>query len=124
LGVPYMTITAERLAELTAGLAEALTLPMPDGQMGVFRHADDVVSALRELAEKRKRLRNILRDDTPWPLQSVLVQLIRAAEHLMKDHNCDLHGHELLRESLRVANEILLSLIQSAAIRPLKEAQK
>jgi hypothetical protein len=32
-----------------------------------------------------------------WPLDSVLRELRRAAKHLLDDHDCDGHGHELIR---------------------------
>lgn len=33
---------------------------------------------------------------TPWPLAEVLTKLCDAADHLLKDHDCDAHGWELV----------------------------
>lgn len=32
--------------------------------------------------------------DTPWPLFEVLRRLCDAADHLLRDHDCDVHGYE------------------------------
>ncbi len=57
----------------------------------------------------QKERREILREDTPWPLRCVIGQLVCASEHLLSDHDCDLHGHELVRHAITIATEILAS---------------
>jgi hypothetical protein len=33
-------------------------------------------------------------NDGPWPLVDVLDCLADAADHLLNEHNCDMHSHE------------------------------
>lgn len=45
--------------------------------------------------------------NTPWPSRDVVRQLADAAAHLMRDHNCDHHGWELVDQALNVARSFL-----------------
>lgn len=110
-------ISAERLAELRYAVSKSIQW----NKRHFILSPNEMQGIIEDLVEKQTQLRSVMRDDTPWPLQSVLVQLIRAAEHLMNDHNCDLQGHELLREALASGNEILLALVRPSAIRKLRE---
>lgn len=33
-------------------------------------------------------------NDQVWPLRSILEKLVKATDHLLRDHDCDTHGHE------------------------------
>jgi|SRR5208283_615451 len=43
----------------------------------------------------------------PWPLYDVLTRLADAADHLLRDHDCDTHGHEGIKEASEAARRIL-----------------
>jgi hypothetical protein len=78
---------------------------------------DQPASRVRE-AERRaeraelelRRLRAIEAADNAWPLRDVLARLADAAEHLLHDHGCDLHGHEEIRRAVIRAREIRAGL--------------
>jgi hypothetical protein len=57
-----------------------------------------------------EQLRTVLREDQPWPLRDVLRRLVRGADHLLNDHNCDEQGHEELMAARDAAIEILRGL--------------
>lgn len=42
-----------------------------------------------------------------WPVESVLATLADAADHLLGDHNCDRHGHELVLTAATRARQML-----------------
>jgi hypothetical protein len=48
--------------------------------------------------------------DTPWPLRDVLLRLAAAGEHLLRFHDCDVHGWEgidaAVKAARRIANQI------------------
>jgi hypothetical protein len=55
----------------------------------------------RALAARRgEALRLMLGFDTPWPLADVLLTLTTAVEHLMRDHDCDHQGWELVNGAI------------------------
>lgn len=41
----------------------------------------------------------------PWPVRDCLTKLTDAAEHLLRDHDCDHHGHEEVRAAINAARE-------------------
>ena len=47
-----------------------------------------------ERDEARAKLAAVQGLDTPWPLLEVLRRLSDAADHLLRDHDCDAHGYE------------------------------
>lgn len=49
---------------------------------------------LAKLVEDEAMLSGVLNLERPYPLTEVLAVLIQATEHLLKDHDCDQHGHE------------------------------
>lgn len=55
----------------------------------------------------------ILGMDTPWPLHDVLSTLISGAEHLLRDHMCDAHGHENLQRAVAAGKRMHAELLQS-----------
>jgi hypothetical protein len=55
----------------------------------------------------RERIGEILRSDTPWPLQDVVVRLVQAAEHLLDWYGSDVHGYEEIRAAVIAAKGIL-----------------
>lgn len=63
-----------------------------------------------ELAKERNRLRVIAGMDQPWPLTDVLEKLLEASEHLLQDHDCDVHGHEEFKIACLRGREILKTL--------------
>jgi len=48
--------------------------------------------------------------DTSWPLDDVLTKLCDAADHLLKDHDCDAHGWELVGSARDAGRAILQRL--------------
>jgi len=48
-------------------------------------------------------LKAVLGSDQPWPLRNVLETLAGAAEHLLKDHDCDRHGYENVDKAAKLA---------------------
>lgn len=49
--------------------------------------------------------------DTPWPIHEVLARLADAADHLLRIHDCDAHGHELVRSAEQAARRIVRTLL-------------
>lgn len=87
---------------------DALT-PFASGQEECEQMAD-VVMKIRinrpkvKPAIDRETLDKLLGMNSAWPLADTLDQLVNAARHLLTDHDCDQHGHELVRgASLRGA---------------------
>ncbi len=50
---------------------------------------------------------DVLRLASPWSLLVIVERLRDAAAHLLQDHNCDIHGHEGIREAKIAADEWL-----------------
>jgi hypothetical protein len=62
-----------------------------------------LLRALEQVTHERDALAGNL--GRPWGLPSVLERLAEAADHLLNDHNCDIHGHEgigLARDEARL----------------------
>jgi len=53
------------------------------------------------------RLVEVLNAANPWPLWDVLAQLANAADHLLKEHGCDAHGHETVQHCAAEARRIV-----------------
>lgn len=71
------------------------------------KRADDYCGELKaELA----RLRAQPLDDCPWPLRDVLERLATGADHLLREHDCDQHGHEELAAARNAARSYLRDL--------------
>jgi hypothetical protein len=65
-----------------------------------------------EVAERRaeaaeKRLRDVMAMEGHWPLHDVLEKLADAADHLLKGHDCDAHGHEVVQQAAIEARRIV-----------------
>jgi hypothetical protein len=52
--------------------------------------------------------------DTPWPLHEAVATLISGVEHLLRDHTCDAHGHENLKQAVTAGKKYLATLQSSA----------
>lgn len=52
-------------------------------------------------------LQSLLNAGEPWGLLSVLAELTRATEHLLRDHDCDTEGHEEFAAAAAAGREIL-----------------
>jgi hypothetical protein len=55
-------------------------------------------------------LEQVLRNDQPRPLRSILTVLCDAADHLLHGHDCDAQGHEEIRYTAIAARELLSML--------------
>lgn len=55
---------------------------------------------IKDLRDEVASLKHLLGNDRPWPLVGVLRVLVDAAGHLLIDHDCDNHGHEVTREAM------------------------
>jgi hypothetical protein len=62
----------------------------------------------------QKRLWVALGLDNPWSLTDVLTRLADAADHLLRDHNCDTHGWECIGLARDRAREIVHDLTRNA----------
>jgi hypothetical protein len=64
-----------------------------------------------EMLEKAEaKLDVLMRVGTPWPLRDVLKKLADAADHLLSNHDCDLHGYEEVSHARDVAKLIIEAL--------------
>lgn len=82
-------------------------IPLHEKVTGLYAERND---ARADAAALRERLTRIERFDTPWPLRCVLERLIGAAEHLLRDHDCDAHGWEVVQPACAAAEEIRRAL--------------
>jgi hypothetical protein len=73
------------------------------------RSCADIGESLHDAADVVRGLRYQLYHalGEPWPLRDVLVRLADAAEHLLRDHDCDTHGYEGIKEATQAARRIL-----------------
>lgn len=102
----FVTGVAQALAAYVAARKDALTAgtlrmgeaPVVVGGVRVTITLDDGANHLDAA---------IGMNATPWPLPSILDTLARAAEHLIRDHDCDAHGHELAIYAAKAAREWL-----------------
>jgi hypothetical protein len=74
---------------------------------------DEAAAALRATVSER-RLAELLRMDTPWPLRSIVERLADAADHLLSFHACDADCHEGMRYAELAAREWLTVLDRQA----------
>lgn len=58
----------------------------------------------------------------PWPLRDAVAKLVEGAEHLLRAHMCDRHGHEELAVAMQTAAALLPKI--DAAQRVLLEVSK
>ncbi len=70
----------------------------------------DSQEALGALRDEDKRFREALGFDTSYPVHEVLRLLADAADHLLKAHDCDAHGWEVVGGARDAAREILKRL--------------
>jgi hypothetical protein len=47
---------------------------------------------------------------TRWPLREMLARLIESSDHLLRDHDCDAHGHEMVKGAADAARGLLRRL--------------
>jgi hypothetical protein len=52
----------------------------------------------------------VLRMAEPWPLTDILTRLVDGVEHLLSEHACDVHGHELLRRAQKEARKVVQAI--------------
>jgi len=81
------------------------------------RRLRQVRAALLQLLVRRshdpeidRKLNAFLAMDDPWPTFEVLRKLADAGEHLLRDHDCDVHGWEEIDTAVRIARERLAKL--------------
>ncbi len=60
--------------------------------------------------KERDKIEDFLALSGPWPTCEVLKTLVLAAEHLLRDHDCDVHGHEEIARAAKVGRERLEAL--------------
>ncbi len=80
------------------------------------------MSLERELADEREKnwqLQHALGMDTPWPITTVLTELIAAANHLLLEHNCDQQGYERWAMAREEAGKILTALRADSVLQEL-----
>jgi hypothetical protein len=92
---------SDKIREAAEKLTARLAKDWPNG----YTHRDHYP---RALATVEQVLRETFGDDqemlaTPWPPRDVVQALIRAADHLHEDHDCDADGHEEIRTARNVA---------------------
>jgi hypothetical protein len=61
---------------------------------------EQIKSQNAELLKDREMLHTILGIDSTMPLLDALPILTEAVDHLLDDHQCDVHGHEMYRAAL------------------------
>lgn len=83
--LPTSTVATEELVALLNRAGDSLEA------------GDRVRAALEEALALRQ----------PWPLRDAVAKLVEAAEHLLRDHACDRHGHEELAAAMHYAAELL-----------------
>lgn len=57
----------------------------------------------------------LLQLDTPWPLRDTVEKLVEATEHLLQDHDCDAHGHEVYSLAAQLGRKWLAEYDQHEA---------
>lgn len=77
-----------------------------DALLSRINHADHLHHRARIAAVKAERER-ILRLDEPWALYRIVERLADAADHLLRDHDCDAHGYEAVNAARDAAREWL-----------------
>lgn len=77
-----------------------------------MRVSDEVKLAfVEELLEKAEaKLDFYLLIDRPWTTPDVLKKLADAADHLLREHDCDCHGHEEIAVARDVARAVSKAL--------------
>lgn len=83
---------AEGLREAAAIILRAREEATPSGP------ADPFLAAVRS------------EDGAPWPLTEALERLVKAADHLLDDHNCDEEGNEEVRHAVESGRRIVAAL--------------
>ena len=69
-------------------------------------HLGETIDRHLECHEKlMEAVKALVGSNTPWPLRDVLKTLADAAEHLLKDHDCDAHGYENVDEAVKLARQ-------------------
>ena len=58
----------------------------------------------------QRKLDAFLAMDDPWPTFEVLRKLAEAGEHLLRDHDCDVHGWEEIDTAVKLARKRLAEL--------------
>ncbi len=69
-----------------------------------------------------ERIEAFLGCSEPWPVWGVLLDLAKAAEHLLRDHGCDVHGWEAHTSCAKRARE-LVARLHGSAVRPCRECR-
>lgn len=86
--------------------------------MNKDRQREQKLLAAIELDEAFKRgheqALQLMAKDSPWPLIDVMQKLIEATDHLLNDHNCDRHGHELFSQARDIAQTILDEMLKES----------
>jgi nucleoside-diphosphate-sugar epimerase len=88
------------------------------------RDIAEAIAAAEERGQKKGYRAAVLTNGaTPYPLLDVLRILADAADHLLKDHNCDTHGWEETHEAACAAREIIAEVVRECGAGVLGEGQ-
>lgn len=86
------------------------------------RDIAEAIAAAEGRGQKRGYRAAVLTNGaTPYPLLDVLRILADAADHLLKDHNCDIHGWEETHEAACAAREIIAEVVRECGADVLAE---
>lgn len=83
-----------------------------------------ILPAVMSLRERVERLEGALGMSTPYPITEVLRILFDAVEHLLADHCCDHHGHEIWRGAQKAASVMHTQITEALAQKPLAPGNK
>lgn len=108
-GKPVVVSTLENLEKKLAQQGTELAL-ISAGRNEARAALAQSIQELHELCAQYEALQLVLGMDQPWPLQDVLAKLMEATDHLLTDHDCDLHGHEEFRHAIIVGKKYLAGL--------------
>ncbi len=89
--------------------AEASVCPE---DVGVVRYVTALQTQLAKAKDENERLREVIVDDSAYPLLLCLETLTDAADHLLTDHNCDRHGYELIGSASKAAKKHIIRITQ------------
>ncbi len=86
------------------------------GGRAAARTAMKLLTAESALADTREALRDVLSQDQPWSLSTVLAKLREWTAHALDHHSCDCHGYEEASACVGRANGIDVVLTRAARV--------
>lgn len=86
------------------------------GRKERLKEQKQLMAIERDEAFKRghEQALQLMAKDSPWPLVDVMQKLIEATDHLLIDHSCDTHGHELFSQARDIAQTILDDMLKES----------